>query len=167
MQRFPTQPTIDDEISPRPVDGRGSESSRAGLAYGCLHLRTLRITEHIDPYQLHGFDAATPIEERLIVLDDLLRQGHVRYIGVSNSAAWHVTKALGLSALTNLRRSKRIIRSPAAVSSPTPFRCRQAKASGCWPRAYHDIDAHQALALQKNVSVAQLAVGWLLHQTHK
>ena len=43
--------------------------------------------DHIDLYQVHGFDVATPIEETLRALDQLVRHGHVRYIGVSNWAA--------------------------------------------------------------------------------
>ncbi|MBN9116569.1 MAG: aldo/keto reductase, partial [Pandoraea sp.] len=46
--------------------------------------------DHIDLYQVHGFDPATPIEETLGALDTLVRQGHVRYIGVSNWAAWQI-----------------------------------------------------------------------------
>jgi len=53
--------------------------------------------DHIDLYQIHGNDAVTPIDETLRALDDLTRQGLVRYIGVSNWAAWKIAKALGLS----------------------------------------------------------------------
>lgn len=53
--------------------------------------------DHIDLYQVHGFDRATPVEETLRALDDLVRQGHVRYVGVSNWAAWQIAKALGIS----------------------------------------------------------------------
>ena len=60
--------------------------------------------DHIDLYQLHGFDPATPMEESLSALTDLVRQGHVRYIGVSNWAAWQITKALGLAALHDFAR---------------------------------------------------------------
>ncbi|MFI4996227.1 MAG: aldo/keto reductase [Hyphomicrobiales bacterium] len=59
-------------------------------------LKRLQI-DHIDLYQIHGFDNVTPIEETLEALDALVRQGFVRYIGVSNWAAWHVAKALGIS----------------------------------------------------------------------
>jgi aryl-alcohol dehydrogenase-like predicted oxidoreductase len=52
-------------------------------------------TDHIDLYQLHGWDEATPLEETIRALDDLVTQGHVRYIGVSNWAAWQIQKALG------------------------------------------------------------------------
>jgi aryl-alcohol dehydrogenase-like predicted oxidoreductase len=54
-------------------------------------------TDHIDLYQMHGFDPATPVEETLRALDDLVRQGHVRHIGVSNWAAWQVSRAMGIA----------------------------------------------------------------------
>jgi aryl-alcohol dehydrogenase-like predicted oxidoreductase len=53
--------------------------------------------DHIDLYQLHGFDPVTPVEEMLEALDVLVRHGHVRYVGLSNWAAWQVTKALGIA----------------------------------------------------------------------
>ena len=56
-------------------------------------------TDYIDLYQIHGFDAITPMEESIRALDDLVRQGKVRYIGVSNWAAWQIMKGLGVSAL--------------------------------------------------------------------
>lgn len=58
-------------------------------------------TDHVDLYQLHGWDPATPVEETIRALDDLVRQGHVRYVGVSNWAAWQITKALGVAARTH------------------------------------------------------------------
>jgi aryl-alcohol dehydrogenase-like predicted oxidoreductase len=61
-------------------------------------------TDYIDLYQIHGFDRITPIEETLRALDDLVRQGHVRYIGVSNWAAWHIMKALGIAERLNLTK---------------------------------------------------------------
>lgn len=61
-------------------------------------------TDHIDLYQVHGNDAVTPIEETLRALDDLVRQGMVRYVGVSNWAAWKIAKALGLSEAKGLTR---------------------------------------------------------------
>jgi aryl-alcohol dehydrogenase-like predicted oxidoreductase len=54
-------------------------------------------TDHIDLYQIHGNDSVTPIEETLRALDDLTREGLVRYVGVSNWAAWRIAKALGIS----------------------------------------------------------------------
>lgn len=59
-------------------------------------LRRLQL-DHIDLYQIHGFDAATPIEETVRALDQLVRHGHVRYVGVSNWAAWQIVKALGIA----------------------------------------------------------------------
>lgn len=53
--------------------------------------------EAIDLYQVHGWDAKTPLEETLSTLDDLVREGKVRYLGASNFAAWQLMKALGLS----------------------------------------------------------------------
>jgi aryl-alcohol dehydrogenase-like predicted oxidoreductase len=54
-------------------------------------------TDHIDLYQIHGTDPVTPIDETLRALDDLTRQGLVRYVGVSNWQAWRIAKALGIS----------------------------------------------------------------------
>ena len=53
--------------------------------------------DYIDLYQIHGFDPATPIVETLEALDTLVRQGHVRYVGLSNWAAWQVMKAVGIA----------------------------------------------------------------------
>lgn len=61
-------------------------------------------TDHIDLYQIHGFDPVTPLEETLRALDDLVRQGKVRYIGASNLAAWQLMKALGISERFGLSR---------------------------------------------------------------
>lgn len=61
-------------------------------------------TDRIDLFFIHIFDELTPIEETLRTLDDLIRQGKVLYIGVSNWAAWQVAKALGISAKEGLAR---------------------------------------------------------------
>jgi len=61
-------------------------------------------TDHIDLYQIHGTDIVTPIEETLRALDDLVRQGMIRYIGVSNWQAWKMAKALGISERLGLAR---------------------------------------------------------------
>ncbi len=60
-------------------------------------------TDYIDLYQIHGLDTVTPIEETFRALDDLVRQGSVRYIGVSNWPAWTIMKALGIAALRQVR----------------------------------------------------------------
>ncbi|MGB7101369.1 MAG: aldo/keto reductase [Xanthobacteraceae bacterium] len=54
-------------------------------------------TDYIDLYQMHSFDHVTPIEETVRALDDLVRQGYVRYVGLSNWQAWTVMKALGIA----------------------------------------------------------------------
>jgi aryl-alcohol dehydrogenase-like predicted oxidoreductase len=54
-------------------------------------------TDHIDVFQLHGFDAKTPVEETLSALDDIVRAGKVRYVGVSNFSGWHLMKSLAVS----------------------------------------------------------------------
>jgi aryl-alcohol dehydrogenase-like predicted oxidoreductase len=54
--------------------------------------------DHIDLYQIHANDPVTPLEETLRALDDLVRQGLVRYIGCSNWQAWKIAKAVGISA---------------------------------------------------------------------
>jgi aryl-alcohol dehydrogenase-like predicted oxidoreductase len=66
-------------------------------------LRRLR-TDYIDIYQLHGFDALTPVEETLRTLDDLVRSGKVRYIGCSNYSGWHLMKSLAVSEKYGLER---------------------------------------------------------------
>jgi aryl-alcohol dehydrogenase-like predicted oxidoreductase len=59
-------------------------------------------TDYIDLYQIHGFDPATPIEETLEALNTLVQHGHVRYVGLSNWAAWQVMKAIGITRARNL-----------------------------------------------------------------
>jgi aryl-alcohol dehydrogenase-like predicted oxidoreductase len=54
-------------------------------------------TDYIDLYQLHGFDAVTPVDEVLSTLDDLVRAGKIRYIGCSNFSGWHLMKSLAVS----------------------------------------------------------------------
>ena len=159
--------------------------------------------DHIDLYQVHGFDPVTPIEETLGALDDLVRQGHVRYIGVSNWAAWQIAKALGISARHNLAsfaslqayytvagrdlereivpmlRSENVglmVWSPLAggLLSGKYTRDGQTEAgsrrqSFDFPpvnveRAYDAIDVMRGIAAEKGVSVAQIALAWLLAQ---
>lgn len=54
-------------------------------------------TDYIDLFQLHGFDAMTPVEETLSTLDDLVRAGKIRYLGVSNFSGWHLMKSLAVA----------------------------------------------------------------------
>ncbi|MDB5754353.1 MAG: aldo/keto reductase [Massilia sp.] len=159
--------------------------------------------DHIDLYQLHGFDPATPIEETLRALDQLVRHGHVRYIGVSNWAAWQIAKALGISERLNLAhfdslqayysvagrdlerelipmlRSEGLglmVWSPLAggLLSGKYGREKQAEEGSRriafdFPpvdkdRAWDCIDVMRPIAEAKGVSVAQVALAWLLHQ---
>ncbi|WEF26793.1 aldo/keto reductase [Klebsiella aerogenes] len=165
-------------------------------------LRRLQL-DHIDLYQLHGFDPATPIEETLSALDTLVQQGHVRYIGVSNWAAWQIAKALGISERLGLSRFASLqayytiagrdlerelvpmmqseglglmVWSPLAggLLSGKYSREGQAETGGRrlafdFPpvnkdRAFDCIDVMRAIAEAKGVSVAQVALAWLLHQ---
>ncbi len=61
-------------------------------------------TDYIDLYQLHGFDAMTPVEEAVGTLDDLVRAGKIRYIGCSNFSGWHLMKSLAASEKHGLAR---------------------------------------------------------------
>jgi aryl-alcohol dehydrogenase-like predicted oxidoreductase len=54
-------------------------------------------TDYIDLFQLHAFDASTPVEETLRTLDDLVSAGKLRYIGASNFSGWHLMKSLAAS----------------------------------------------------------------------
>lgn len=78
--------------------------SRHHILEGC-HASLRRLgTDWIDLYQVHSFDPGTPIEETMRALDDLVRQGKVRYVGCSNFAAWQLMKALTVSERQNLER---------------------------------------------------------------
>ena len=89
------------EMHPGP-NGRGA--SRYHLIDAChASLKRLQL-DHIDLYQVHGFDPATPVEETLRALDTLVQHGHVRYVGLSNWAAWQVAKALGIAERLGLHR---------------------------------------------------------------
>jgi aryl-alcohol dehydrogenase-like predicted oxidoreductase len=76
--------------------------SRKHVISGCeASLRRLG-TDYIDLFQVHAWDALTPIEETLSALTDLVRDGKVRYIGVSNFTAWQLMKSLWTSELRGL-----------------------------------------------------------------
>lgn len=61
-------------------------------------------TDYVDLYQLHGYDANTPIDEALVALDMVVRSGKARYVGVSNWLAYRVARALGRSEVRNITR---------------------------------------------------------------
>ena len=80
----------------------GSDPNQAGLSRrhinDALEASLRRIgTDVIDVFYMHGWDAFTPLEESLRAFDDLVTAGKVRYLGVSNFAAWQTMKSLGLS----------------------------------------------------------------------
>lgn len=167
-------------------------------------LRRLQL-DRIDLYQLHGFDPATPIEETLRALDQLVRQGDVRYIGVSNWAAWQIAKALGIAERLGLARFESLqayytvagrdlerelipmlrseglglmVWSPLAggflsgkygrENSSTPEDGSRRTTFDFPPlnkdRAWDCIDVMRPIAQSHGVSVAQVALAWLLHQ---
>jgi aryl-alcohol dehydrogenase-like predicted oxidoreductase len=93
----------DEVVLATKVYGRtGPGPNGAGAARGHImdgvkaSLKRLQ-TDHIDLYQIHGTDTTTPIEETMDALDTLVRQGLVRYAGVSNWSAWAVAKAQGIA----------------------------------------------------------------------
>ena len=79
-------------------------SSRHHLIKACeSSLRRLG-TDYIDLYQMHGFDALTPVEETLSALDDMVHSGKIRYIGCSNYSGWHLMKSVAVSEKYGLSR---------------------------------------------------------------
>ena len=177
-------------------------NSRLHILDACkASLKRLQL-DHIDVYQIHGFDPATPIEETLGALDTLVKHGHVRYVGVSNWAAWQVMKALGIAERQGLARVESLqayytlagrdlereivpmlrsetvglmVWSPLAggLLSGKYSRDQEAadgrRAAFDFPpvdrtRAFDCIDAMRPLAERRGVSIAQIALAWLLHQ---
>ena len=188
------------DTSPGP-NGRGA--SRSHIVDGVkASLKRLQL-DHIDLYQIHGFDPATPIEETVRALDQLVRQGHVRYVGVSNWAAWQIVKALGIAERLGLSRFESLqayytvagrdlerelipmlasegvglmVWSPLAggllsgkFGRDQPGEAGSRRTTFDFPpvnreRAYDCVDAMRPLAAARGVSVAQIALAWLLHQ---
>jgi 1-deoxyxylulose-5-phosphate synthase len=86
---------------PAPFDGGNSRKHIMSAVDASL--RRLQ-TDYIDLYQLHGYDPATPIDETLGALDDLVHQGKVRYTGCSNFLTYQVVRAIGRSETLGLAR---------------------------------------------------------------
>lgn len=167
-------------------------------------LRRLQV-DYIDLYQLHNVDTVTPIEESLAALDMLVRQGLVRYVGVSNWSAWQMAKAVGHSERLNLakiattqnyytlagrdiereivplvkaERLGLLVWSPLAggLLSGKFGRDKQGAEGSrrttfdfppvAMDHAYAVIEAMERIGQRKGVSVARIALAWLLHQTH-
>ena len=159
--------------------------------------------DHVDLYQIHGFDPVTPIEETVRALDTLVQHGHVRYVGVSNWAAWQIMKALGVAEREGLARFETLqayytvagrdlereivpmlrsetvglmVWSPLAggLLSGKYARDRGNEAGGRreafdFPpvdreRAFDCIAAMRPMAELRGISVAQIALAWLLHR---
>ena len=160
-------------------------------------------TDYIDLYQIHGLDPLTPVEETVRALDDLVRQGYVRYVGVSNWPAWTVMKALGIADKQNWTRlstlqayysiagrdlEREIV--PMLESEKVGLMAWSPLAGGLlsgkfdrdgsgpegsrrvsfdFPpvdkdRAFDCIDVMREIAEAHKVSVARIALAWLLHQ---
>ena len=76
-------------------DGPNQVGSSRYHLVDTVHKQLKRLgTDYIDLFQLHGFDAMTPVEEVLSTLDQLVREGKIRYTGVSNFSGWHLMKSL-------------------------------------------------------------------------
>ena len=86
---------------PAPFDGGNSRKHIMSAVEASL--RRLQ-TDYIDLYQLHGYDRNTPIDETLSALDDLVRQGKVRYTGCSNFLTYQIVRAVGRSETLGLAR---------------------------------------------------------------
>ncbi|MBW1248750.1 aldo/keto reductase [Pseudomonas tolaasii] len=85
--------------------GRNDVGASRGHLMDAVEASLKRLqTDHIDLYQIHATDTLTPIDETLRALDDLVTQGKVRYIGVSNWAAWRIATALGISSQKDYAR---------------------------------------------------------------
>jgi aryl-alcohol dehydrogenase-like predicted oxidoreductase len=177
--------------------------SRAHIMDGVhASLRRLQL-EHIDLYQIHGQDLATPMEETLRALEDLIRAGKVRYIGLSNHSGWQIMKAVAISQQHGWNRFESVqayyslagrdlereivpvaldqglgilVWSPLAggllsgklpENDTGPEGARRTKFD--FPpvdraRAFRCVEAMRPIAGTHGVSVARVALAWLLHQ---
>ena len=160
-------------------------------------------TDYIDLYQIHGQEVLAPVEETVRALEDLVRQGHVRYVGCSNWSAWKIMQALGIAdsrgwarfaslqayytiAGRDLEREIAPLLQDQGVGlmvwSPLAGGLLSGKygRDGKGPdgarrvtfdfppvdkeRAFACIDAMRPIAEARGVSVARIAIAWLLHQ---
>ncbi|WP_110643389.1 aldo/keto reductase [Salinicola sp. CPA57] len=191
----------DDPYRSSGVNNRGA--SRYHIMEGVkASLKRLQL-DHIDLYQIHGFDPATPIEETVRALHTLVEHGHVRYVGVSNWAAWQIMKALGIARQNGWHRFESLqayytvagrdlereivplleneklglmVWSPLAGGLLSGKYTRDGEAQAGDRRATFDfppvdrergfdcIDTMREIADTKGVSVARIALAWLLHQ---
>lgn len=99
------QVIIATKVRGRMGDGPNDEGLSRGHIFDAVHASLRRLgTDYIDLYQTHWYDENTPIEETLQAMDDLVRQGKVRYLGCSNLPAWRLTEAVWTSRLHGLAR---------------------------------------------------------------
>ncbi len=89
---------------PMSNDGTKQGASRRYIMSAVEASLTRLKTDYIDLYQQHDYDPLTPIEESLRALDDLVRQGKVRYIGNSNFPAWRIAEAEHVARAMNVTR---------------------------------------------------------------
>ncbi|MFO1050517.1 MAG: aldo/keto reductase [Geminicoccaceae bacterium] len=180
----------------------GAGASRQHILSGVkASLKRLGV-DHIDLYQIHGTDPVTPVEETMDALDSLVREGLVRYAGVSNWAAWRIAKAQGIAERRGFARvaslqayytiagrdlEREIVPMLASegvglmVWSPLAGGLLSGKYDGDGAaadgrRANFDfppvergrlpavLAALRGVAERQNVSVARVALAWLLHQ---
>jgi len=159
--------------------------------------------DHIDLYQLHGIDPLTPLEESLATLNDMVRSGKVRHIGLCNMAAWQIMKGLAISEHRDWERFASVqayytiagrdlerelipliedqnlglmVWSPLAGGLLSGKYSRDGKGPAGsrrnefdFPvvdkeRAFACVDAMRPMAEQRGVSVARIALAWLLAQ---
>jgi aryl-alcohol dehydrogenase-like predicted oxidoreductase len=177
--------------------------SRAHIMDGVnASLQRLQL-DHIDLYQIHGQDVATPMEETLRALEDLIRSGKVRYIGLSNHAAWQIMKAVSISQHHGWNRFESVqayysLAGRDLEREIVPLVLDQGLSILVWsplaggllsgkftgndkgpegarrtnfdfppidrPRAFRCIEAMRPIAQAHGVSVARIALAWLLHQ---
>ncbi|MGQ0531614.1 MAG: aldo/keto reductase [Caulobacteraceae bacterium] len=160
--------------------------------------------DYVDLYQVHAFDNITPLEETLEALDEVVKSGRARYIGLCNFAAWQIAKALGVSERNSLARFESLqmyysIAGRDLEREVVPLAKDQQLAILPWSplaggflsgkftrsggpndarrtafdfppvdkeKAYDIIDVMKEIGDARGVSVAQIALSWLLHQKH-
>ena len=99
------QAIVSTKLSLRSGDGPNDVGSSRHHLIAATDAALQRLgTDHIDILQLHAFDAMTPVEQVLGTLDDLVRAGKVRYIGVSNFSGWQLMKSLAAADRLGLQR---------------------------------------------------------------
>lgn len=160
--------------------------------------------DYIDLYQVHAFDPVTPLQETLEALDEVVRSGRARYIGLCNFAAWQIAKSLGVSERLGLARFESLqmyysIAGRELEREVVPLAQEEGLAILPWSplaggflsgkftrdggpndarravfdfppvdkeKAFEIIDAMRPMAEARGVSVAQIALAWLLHKPY-